>query len=258
VNVRLAASQRRIPAVANKEGVFYARDLPFLAAAERGAGDDAYWAALSSLGFIVEVSDANGQFLSFSFPAQLPARGVFVWSCASASPVVPSSLSAGVPLFSAPSRSEVAMCGTLRAQLQEASTGLPAAGAVLHATIAGTEQATGIADALGRVAMLFPYPEPQDFPPIGDPSASPVASPTGSSLTGHTWPVTLTVQYAPTTGPYPPYPDLCTTLSQPSAQLLADTSGAQLGPQTLYVGTDLIVRSVDAATGTPLSVVLVT
>jgi len=257
VNVRLASSQRRTPALANRLAIFYAQDLPFLAAAERGAGDEAYWASVAKLAFVVEVSDANGLFLPFSFPAELPAEGLLAWGCSAASPVVPSGFADGVPLFSAPSRLAPSMRATIRAQLQDATTGLPAAGAVLVATIAGAEQATGIADALGRVAVVFPYPEPEDFPIVGDPSASPPPGPIGSSLTGQSWPVTLAVRYAASAAPYPAYPDLCTTLSQPSAQLWGDTLGAALGGQTLFVGAELVLRSVNAATGAAMSVLLV-
>lgn len=67
----------------------------------------------------------------------------------------------------------------------------------------------------------------------------------------------MSVAYARASGPYPAYPDLCTTLSQPSAQLWGDTLGAPVGTQTLSVGADLIVRSTDASTAVPLSVLLV-
>lgn len=257
VNVRLATSARRIPALAGPSGIFYAQDLPFLRAAEQGSGDGAYWGAVTARPFVVEVEDVLGRFLPFSFPAQLPARGLFVWTCALASPFVPAGLSDGVVLFSSPSRPPTAMRATLRADLSDATTGQPAAGAVLVAVVDGTQRVTGIADAMGRVAVMFPYPEPQDFPPTGDVSVSPPVSPTGASLTGHAWPVLLSAQYAPKTGAYPRYPDLCTALGQPSAPLWGNTAGAPLGAQTLLVGADLVVRSTDQSSGKAMSVLLV-
>ena len=258
VNVRFATSARRYAATMTSAGVFSAQNLPLLREAERGAGDDAYWAGVATRSFVVEVDDPLGRFLSFSFPALLPARGLFVWSCALASPLVADGPSDGVVLFSAPSRPATPMRAAIRTELRDATTGKPAAGAVLVATVAGGAlRVTGIADAQGRVVLLFPFPEPQDFPPIGDVATSPPASPTGSSLAGHTWPVTLSAQYAPSSAPYPDYPDLCTTLGQPPSPLWGDTNGAALPAQTLKVGSELVVRTSDASTGTPLSVLLV-
>jgi hypothetical protein len=254
VNVRPANGQRRTLAAANSAAIFVAQDLPFLRSAEQGAGDDAYWASVARRAFVVEVDDTRGRFLPFSFPASLPNRGLFVWSCPLVSPPLPP-LADGVLLFSAPSRPPSPMRAVLRADLQDLATGLPAAGAVLVATIDGARSVSGVADERGRVAIQFPYPEPRDFPPIGD-GASPPASPVGSSLASHTWPVVLAGQYA-VTSPYPAYPDLCTTLHQPAAKLLADSAGTPLGQQLLTMGADLVLRSTDASTGRPMSVLLV-
>jgi hypothetical protein len=255
VRVRAAGSRVGRPAVANESAIFTVCDLPGLAVAEHGQGDDPYWAVVVTRSFVVEVEDASGQFMPFSFPAQLPVRGLFVWTCAQASPPQAMGCADGVLLFSAPSRSVSPMRAVIRAQIQEALTGRPAAGAVLSALVGNTPTAVGMADDRGRVAIVLPYPEPIDFPPIAG-GMSPPNAPVGGPLSAYTWPASLMVQYARVT-PYPRYPDLCTVLSQPAAQLWADTLGTPLGPQTLTMGVDLVVRSIDATSGEPLPVLLV-
>src|SRR5579872_4792860 len=251
VRVGLASGGSRITATAGESGIFTARGLPGLNVIEFGDTAAGYWSTTTTKSYVVEVHDPAGRFLPFSFPARLPARGLFVWTCALSPPS--SGLSDGVPLFLAPSRPAASMRGVIRAQLQDAATGGDAAGAVLVATIAGSATVTGIADARGRVAIVMPYPEPSDFPIIG---SSPPVVPVGSSLAAYSWPVTLAAQYGRIT-PYPPYPDLCTTLRQPGATLLGDASGSPLPTQTLRMGVELVVRSVDVATGSALPVLLV-
>jgi hypothetical protein len=68
--------------------------------------------------------------------------------------------------------------------------------------------------------------------------------------------VALSVRYGAIT-PYPAYPDLCTSFGQVPAQLLNNASGTPLGMQTLTMGTELIVRSMDASSGAALPVLLV-
>jgi hypothetical protein len=239
----------------NVSGVFTTHDLPRLRLAEAGAGDDAYWARVSTRSFVVEVSDATGQFMPFSFSAQLPFRGLFVWTCALSSPPATNGLSDGVVLFSAPSRAIAPMRAVIRAQLQDAASGGPAAGAVLSAVIGSWPAVFGVADAQGRVVVLTPYPEPSDFPDVGDWTSPPFA-PTGATLASYTWPVALSVQYAGTTA-YPAFPDLCTTLSQAPGTLWGTTAGGPFAQQTLTMGVPLVLRTVDATTGLQLPVVLV-
>ena len=240
----------RIALTANTSAIFAALNLPGLRDAEFGAGYDAFWAAITKHTFVVEVADPRGRYLPMAFDADLPARGLFTWSCAMA-PVT--GLTDGVPLYSAPSRMLASMRGVLRADLRDATSGLPAAGAVITATIDGTYNVTGIADPNGRIAIQFPFPEPRAFPSTVD--GVPPAAPSGASLAGYTWPVVLAARYTPLApgAVYPDYPDLCTTFDQPAASLWSDTTGALLGPLTLHMGTELIVRTTDAGTSKPLS-----
>ena len=228
VRVRLAGSRESRAAKANASGIFTVQNLPRLGAAEVGLGDAAYWAKVATLSFVVEVHDSHGQFMPFSFPAQLPARGLFVWTCALASPPVSGWLADGAPLFSAPARAIAPMRAVIRAQMQDAVSGQFAAGAVLGATVGAGEMVRGVADAQGRVAIVLPYPEPLDFPLVGDGSPPPYA-PVGGPFSSYTWPVVLAAQYTPATV-LPKYPDLCTTLSQPTAQLWG-TRSARLSPR---------------------------
>lgn len=246
------ASAPRVVATANTAAIFAPIDLPGLREAEHAAGDDAFWAAVVKRHYVVEVEDPRGRFLPFAFDADLPNRGLFVWSCTGAPAGGPSD---GVPLFSSPSRPLAPMRAVLRADLRDATSARPAAGAVLTATIDGTLTVTGIADGQGRVAIQFPYPEPRDFPAIGD-GSSPTA-PFGTPLAAYAWPVTLTARYAPSATAYPAYPDLCTTLHQPAAQLWGDTTGAALPALLLHMGAELVVRTIDAVSSRPLSELLV-
>jgi hypothetical protein len=252
VNVRLASSQTRTLATATGARIFAAMNLPFLAVNERGKGDDAYWQRVlaNPLGFVVEVEDLRGRYLPFSFPAQLPNRGLFVWGCPFLSPQG-FGLADGVSLFPAPSYPVASTRAVIRADLQDVDTKQGAAGAVLQAVVDGAVTVQGIADANGRVAIVFPWPEPRDFPPV---DGSPLPA-TGNGYTSHTWPVVLSVRYG-AINPYPAYPDLCTSFGQVPAQLWSDASGAPLGMQTLTMGADLVVRSRDASSGVALPVLL--
>jgi hypothetical protein len=252
VNVRLASSQTRTLAVANGS-IFAAMNLPFLAVTERGTGDDAYWQKVLAkpLAFVVEVDDPLGRYLCFSFPAQLPNRGLFMWGCPYLSPQG-FGLADGVTLFPAPSYPVASTRAVIRADLQDVDTKQGAAGAVLQAVVDGALTVQGIADANGRVAIVFPWPEPRDFPPV---DGSPLPA-TGNGYTSHTWPVVLSVRYGAIT-PFPAYPDLCTSFGQVPAQLWNDPSGTPVGTQTLTMGQELVVRSLVGPSGVASSVLLV-
>src|SRR5216684_5469045 len=95
-----------------------------------------------------------------------------------------------VPLFSAPNRITAGGLARVSADLWDSEAGRPAAWAVLEVWAGGAPAYRGVADQDGRVAVLFAYPEP----PLH--AASP--PPGGSRALSHqTWPLTLTVRYAP-------------------------------------------------------------
>lgn len=161
---------------------------------------------------------------------------------------------AALPLFSAPTRSGGGGLATLRASLWDAYADAPAAWALLEARIGGGPTVRGLADELGRVALVFPYPEPSGFAEQSPPSAP---------FTKLEWPVQLFASYMPQR-PVPTLPSLPDALAQPRAKLWADSGlDAPLTQATLRSGQELVVRSFDTSPeaplgGRPLPVLLIT
>ncbi|MFL6254980.1 MAG: hypothetical protein ACJ74T_08145 [Pyrinomonadaceae bacterium] len=161
---------------------------------------------------------------------------------------------AALPLFSAPTRSASGGLATLRASLWDAHAAAPAAWALLEARIDGGPTVRGLADEQGRVALVFPYPEPAAFAEQSPPSAP---------FTKQEWPVQLFASYMPQR-PVPTLPSLPDALAQPRAKLWADSGlTAPLAQATLRSGQELVVRSFDTSPeaplgGRPLPVLLIT
>lgn len=234
---------RGVPAFANGAGVMVAAGLPGLREAELGAGDDGYWANPPARGvFTFEVVDAFGRFLAFRFTATAPHRGLFTPAGLPASS--PGLATESIPLFSSPSRAVPAGAAVVRAELHDALNDRPAAWALLEVTPPIGPPVLGLADRLGRTAVILPYPEPTAAVRISPPSGQ-------RSLSAQSWPLSLAVRYGPAlTSPPPPDPaegpppDLATVLGQPPATLLASLS--PLTPYTtatLEFGRELVVRS---------------
>jgi hypothetical protein len=138
-------------------------------------------------------------------------------------------------LFSSATRAAPDVCGVLRAELREAESGAPAAWALLKAFIDGVEVATGLADAQGRVALIFPYPEPKR-PPLTSPPPA-IGEPV--------WNVDLQAYYLPQ-NPVPSQPELNTVFAQLAhPRRLLDTLSppVELPAQTLGYHREVIVRS---------------
>lgn len=229
---------RRTLAHANGSGVYVAHRAAGLRESEMGAGDAEFWnAPPASAPFTVEVVDEERRYLPYSFPVTLPGKGISTW-----------------PLFSAPTRSAGGGLATLRTSLRDAIADAPAAWALLEARITGQLVVRGLADELGRVALVFPYPEPATFL---------VQSPPSAPFTKQEWPVQLFASYLPQR-PVPTLPSLPAALGQPRAQLWADSARTTpLTQATLRTGQELVVRSFDTSPeaplgGTPLSVLLIT
>jgi hypothetical protein len=163
---------------------------------------------------------------------------------------------AALPLFSAPTRSGAGGLATLRASLWDTVADAPAAWAMLEARIAGQPTVRGLADELGRVALIFPYPGPATFAEQSPP-------PPSAPFTKQEWPVQLFASYLPQR-PVPTLPSLPDALAQPRAKLWADSAlTTPLTQATLRSGQELVVRSFDTSPeaplgGTPLSVLLIT
>ena len=134
------------------------------------AGSDELWAQAASR-YRVEVRDPMGRFLPIAFDADLPARSLFTWRAPWFSPpraiVLPGEpgspaqlMLERVPLFSAPARGLPHAAAVLRAQLRILGLERPAAWTLLAVTIDGAVRGIGLSDAEGRIAVVFPYPEP--------------------------------------------------------------------------------------------------
>lgn len=162
----------RLPALPNRSGVYVAHRVKGLHDFEFGLSDA--WAAspLWSLPYRVEVSDPQGRFLPVAFDADLPARGLFTFGAPWLSPpfvALPNepgsplpALIERIPLFSAPTRPVPDPFAVIYAQLREDvwPPGRAAAWCLLGVSIGGASCGLGLADRNGRVAVMFPYPEP--------------------------------------------------------------------------------------------------
>jgi len=225
-------------------GVFAFHDLPGFRDAANGAGDGPFWDSPPARGaFRFRVRDLERRFLPFTFDADVPARGLFAEDCGMAPS--PPDVVGVVPLFSAPTRTAAGGIARVNADLWDVAADAPAAWAVLEVSAGGPETYRGVADHLGRVAVLFAYPEPPHY------AASPPPPPGSRALSHQTWPLTVTVRYAPAAmsppSPDPASgepPDLCAVLTQAEATLLAaDSPVTPLGSQQLAFGTELALRT---------------
>lgn len=237
--------RRRVRATVNYSGVFVFQNLPGLREVENGAGDVAFWASLTQRhDFVVEVEDLVERFLAMRFPAQLPVRGLFALpaepGASPPGPVVPL-----VPLYSSPVRLVPAGMAVVRATLWDPDAGAPAAWAVLAVRRSGQRVGHGIADDQGRVAVLFPYPEPAVA------SGSP---PAGLQMAEQSWLLEIQANYERTSPPQPvpDLPDLSATLRQRAATLWANTARTQPLPSpTLQFGQELVLSSQRAGPADP-------
>jgi hypothetical protein len=159
----------RTRAFPNRSGVYVAHGLPGLHGFEFGF-DDLESSPSPVRPFRVEVWDPSGRFLPFGFDATLPARGFIALSVPWFSPAFgapalpePSSPSAPlgrIPLFSAPTRPVPDPFAAVYAQLKEEGTRQAAAWCFLGVSIDGVPRGLGLSDREGRVAVVFPHPEP--------------------------------------------------------------------------------------------------
>lgn len=254
----------KVPAVANRRGVYVVHHAPGLRDLESGEGNEAFWQNLTARNFVIEVNDNQRRFQPFQFTASLPVKGVYKWI----GPLVGSPLSSppapseSIPLYSSPVRSVPAGMAVVRADLWDAAGDKPASWAVLEATLNDQIIARGIADAQGRIALIFPYPAPRPFA-ISSPPASPIASPPAANslpLTEQVWPIRLRALYTPERPPASPpnpfptkpeLPELRFTLSQPEATIWADAAISEpLFEASLQYGHELVLQS-QAATSPP-------
>jgi hypothetical protein len=226
----------RTCALANKHGVYVVHDAPGLTRSARESGDAAFWANPPESGeYVVEVTDMWERFQPVEMEARLPVKGFFVPDSLLASPPVASPPRAGtyVPLFSTAVRAVPGGMAVVRAELRSWPREEPLSWALLAVEYQGTVLARGVADREGKTAVIFPYPEPQ---------VRRRASPPEDSILPH-WRLEISVFHSPGLSGLE-RPELSELLSQPRARLLDGLSPvADLGPVTLTLGRELIVRS---------------
>jgi hypothetical protein len=139
--------------------------------------------------YVIAVDDPAGRYLPAAFTVSLPLGypGEFLSSGSESPPAA----RGRAYLFSAPTRPVPAGAAAIRADLEDADTGGPAAWAVLHGTVAG-RSLRAVADAEGRALLLLPVPK-VDRLQLGSPPGAGQGTPAG-----HAWPLTLAVRYQPT------------------------------------------------------------
>lgn len=251
----------KVPAVANRKGVYVLHHAPGLRELEHGEGDQAFWRDLPlQRDFVIEVNDNQRRFQPFQFTASLPAEGVYKWiGPVSSSPPTPIE---SIPLYSSPVRSVPSGMAVVRADLWDGSHNTAASWAVIEASLNDRVIARGIADEEGRIALIFPYPAPRPFA-ISSPPASPLSSPPAASslpLTEQVWPIRLRALYTPVRPAASPpnlfetkpaLPELRFTLSQPEATIWADAALTEpMLEASIHYGHELVLQS-KAATSPP-------
>ena len=250
----------KVPAVANRKGVYVLHHAPGLRDLEHGEGDQEFWQNVPARNFVIEVNDNQRRFQPFQFTASLPAKGVYEWiGPVPGSPPTPVE---SIPLYSSPVRSVPSGMAVVRAELWDTSNNTAASWGVIEASLNDRVVARGIADEQGRIALIFPYPAPRPFA-ISSPPASPMSSPPAASslpLTEQVWPIRLRALYTPVrpiASPpnsfetKPELPELRFTLSQPEATIWADAAFTEpLLEASLQYGHELVLQS-KAATSPP-------
>jgi hypothetical protein len=244
----------RCRAFPNRSGVYVAHAIQGLRDYEFGLDDPLAESPPRTAPYRVEVRDPSGRFLPFAFDADLPARGLFTsiapWLSPSRAVTLltepgspPGPAIEGIPLFSAPARPVPDPLGVVYAQLMEEaspSSRRPAAWCLLGVTVDGARRGLGLADEVGRVAVIFPYPEP--------PRRS-FASPP-EQHNDFTWEVELVAFWSrPSPArPAPAIPDLADVLASldaPGTVVLSRVSPAM--PLRLGYRQPLTVRTAGAA-----------
>jgi hypothetical protein len=244
-----------VPAFVTSGGLWSAVDLPGLRTYENGPdfatpADELAARRAARRRFRITVADLAGRYLPLGFDAGLPADDLFVgidlgalplppWP-GDTSPPVPAD--PVVPMFADPAARFPGAEAVISADLAEAGTGREAAWAMLQARIDGVLHGVGLADARGRAALHFPWPE--------RPRAGVVSPALGGTAR---WQADLSAYYVPRPAgePAKAAADLAALLSQLSAPrtLLAGGSPpVPLGAVELVEGTPLTLRGAGAHT----------
>lgn len=255
----IAYPARRVAAIVTPHGVYALHGLPGLHAVENGGP------VTQRKPFVIEVVDSAGRFQPFLLQVEIPANGLFEWTCDPlSSPFTggssPATFPTFAPLFSSPTRLPPGGMAVVRAQLWDADANIPAAFAVVELFYGSKLLVRGFADAAGQVALIFAYPEPvAQYDTLG--TSPPQLAGQGANVL-LPWTLQIYANYQPSLPPSPAagaIPDVCRVLSQSAATLWADSSRKQpLVNIQLTFGQACIVRSVNTGDDALLSTLLVT
>lgn len=245
---------RRKPLLPNASGIYVGHTINGLRDFEFNPAEPAKlpWNTASNSppsGYRIEVRDPQGRFLPCAFDADLPRRGamdlIAVEPLASAwATLVPSNpatpprpLAFGVPLFSAPSRPVPQPLAVVYAQLRERGTLAVPAWSLLRVLINGVQCGLGMADQQGRVAVVFPYPEPPRRALSSPPEAR----------SDFRWTVQLSACWSPASPPAtsaPEIPDLAEVLAQLQApRAVVDSLSLPAAPRRLEYRVPMTART---------------
>jgi hypothetical protein len=226
-----ARPQVRTRASVNRSGVYAALGVVGLRGFEFSDAEPADLWSVATRPYRVEVRDPLGRFLPIAFDADLPVRGPYTWRAPWFSPPHAISLpgEAGsppqlmierIPLFSTPQRLVPEPLAVVYAQLRESGADRAAAWALVSAGVDGDVRGLGLADSEGRVAVMFPYPEPPRMTLSSPPPAR----------NDFRWQVELQAYYGVASPPVAPseIPDLGLVLSQ--LDMPRDLLGSTLSP----------------------------
>jgi len=194
---------------------------------------------------VIEVRDRRGRFLPVALRTDDPfaQTELFLVAAPSHQAESPPAADPRFYLFASPTRtSSPRRYAAVRMQMWHRSSGRPAAHALVEVTRADATW-YGLADALGRVLVLFPYP------PV---NASLAGSPPPAEMEGlynQSWELTVRVRYRaqPELQPIPGFdlPDLGEIAAQPYAQLLPSEEGVAADSLAglLHYGRELILTT---------------
>jgi hypothetical protein len=234
----------------NASGAHVLLEAPGLTRSAWGDGSARFWASPPELeDYVVEVRDRRSRFLPLRFDAMLPQKGFFVPLCPQSALTSPLEADADpgvaggfITLYSHPARTAPAGAACVRASLKRLDE-TPAAWALLAAYSHGRRVAVGLADAVGDVALVFPFPE-LDRRPFT--SGSPIEAPPPQQGAGALPILGVDLAFRAYWGDLDreAIPDHCAILSQPERTCLGALSPrTPLAARRLVKGEELRLAS---------------
>lgn len=217
--------RRRQTLAANRSGVFALHAFPGMPGFDEPP-------PASAGRFRLEVQDTLARYVPAALAPPVPSGGL--WGRGVDSPAASPDLAPPhVPLYSAATRTPPVGMASLRAELRTwPDDERPVPWARLELWSGSARLAEGVADAAGRVLLVFPLPRPREATLDTSPAGAPALA---------EWTVTLRAFRDPALAAdaVPLFDDI---LAQPEAALL-QASGQPLAPLALVAGEPLVVAS---------------